>query len=493
MQIFTFFLLSLSFSIFIYGNDVSKDHEPESVVTEHTITTDGKTFSYKATVGMLPIKDDFGAAKGSIFYTAYEKTDSKDLSKRPITFCFNGGPGSASVWLHLGILGPMRIALKNEAYQNPPYSYIPNEYSLLDATDLVFIDPISTGYSRAFDQEELKQFHNVEGDAKWLSEWIRQYITRNQRWDSPKFLIGESYGTLRAVEMTQTLHDDYGIYLNGIMLISSILDFQTLDKYDKSCDLPFILYLPSLTAAAWYHNKLAPELQNNFQEALKQSKEFAVSEYSVALLLGDLLSEEKYREIARKVAYFTGISQEYVEKANLRLTLARYSKELLRNDLLVIGRFDSRVTGYSPDPQVEYATYDPSLNTIIGPFTAVAQSYFASNLKWMKDSQYKVLTNMQPAWEYTKAQNRFFSALPTLRDILVDNMDLHVFVASGYYDLATPYFSTEYTFNHLNLDQNVKDRITMDYYDGGHMMYLQLPELIKLNNDMHAFIRKTLQ
>lgn len=466
----------------------------EEVITNHTANIRGATISYRATAGTLPLKEEQGEVKGRIFYIAYERTDVENQAKRPIAFCFNGGPGAASIWLHLGLLGPKRVHIHDDKFNPPPYSYRDNEFSLLDQVDLVFIDPISTGYSRTSVGQDSKAFHSVDGDVKWLSEWIRLYTTHKGRWASPKFLVGESYGTIRAIQMADSLHDNSNMYLNGIILISSVLDFQTLDKLDKGNDLPLILSLPSYAATAWFHKKLSPELQSlSLDEVLRRVHAFATEEYSVALLIGDLLAEKKRKEVAEKLGSFMGLSTDYIEKSHLRVPLGRYSKELLRNESQVIGRFDGRFKGYSPDSLAENSHYDPSLNMILGSFTAAAHSYFENDLKWIKDLEYRVLTSSVQPWDYGKFANRYLNATPTLRDLLIGNPDLHVFVAAGYYDLATPYYASKYSFDHLYVDSAAKARVAMKTYEGGHMMYLSVPILEKLSADLHLFIAEALE
>jgi len=464
----------------------------EESVTEHTVTINGVSIPYKAVTGTVQLKDDQGAVKANLFYVAYTRSDVEKINDRPISFVFNGGPGSASVWLHMGILGPKRVLLTDDGYSQPPYSYITNEFSILDVSDLVFIDPVSTGYSRPSPGEDAKQFHGVDEDVKWVAEFIRLYTTRNGRWESPKFLIGESYGTTRAAALAEHLHEELNMYLNGIVLISSILDFQTYDKIGSGNDLPFILYLPSYTAAAWYHKKLPEDLQTNLEKAMKEAEEFSYNEYALALLKGDLLSQEKRKEIAQKLSRLTGLTPEYILKTNLRVNIQRFVKELLRKDNRTIGRFDSRYLGIDSDKNSDSFEYDPSADAIFGAFTAAFNQYVRADLKWQKDENYRVLVDVQP-WNYGKATNSYLNVASNLRSVMTRNPYLQVFVANGYYDLATPYFGTDYTFSHLFLDPTVADHVKMEYYDGGHMMYTQKPILIKMSADLRNFINNTLK
>ena len=305
----------------------------------------GQEIKYTATAGTILLKLEDGTPKASVFYVAYTKDDAGDLAKRPVTFTFNGGPGAASIWLHLGALGPRRVQMGDAgALTGPPYKLVDNEYSLLDVTDLVFIDPVSTGYSRAVPGEAPKQFHGIEEDIQSVGDFIRLYATRNKRWTSPKFLAGESYGITRAAGLSGYLQERYGMYLNGIVLISSILNFQTAE-FDRGNDLPYILYLPTYTAIAWYHKKLSPDLQGDLQKAIGESRTFAAGEYADALAAGDNLSPERRKDIAQKLARLTGLPAEYIEQADLRIEIMRFDKELLRSQRRTVGRAGREIYG----------------------------------------------------------------------------------------------------------------------------------------------------
>jgi carboxypeptidase C (cathepsin A) len=441
----------------------------------------------------MHLKDSYGNAKASVFYVAYAQQGVDSLNTRPITFCFNGGPGSSAIWLHMGVFGPKRVALEEFGYGQPPYHTISNEFSILDLTDLVFIDPVSTGYSRAAPGEDVKQFHGVEEDVKWVAEFIRQFTTHYGRWESPKFLAGESYGTTRAAAMAAYLHEDMYMFLNGIILISSILDFQAHDKFDRDNDLPFITTLPSLTAAAWYHKKLSPELSKNLLETLKQAEKFALTEYAMALLKGDWLEEAEKQDIIQKVAMFTGLSPAYVADNNLRISTWKFLKELMHEDKRIIGRFDGRYLGIDNDLCGTFMDYDPSADAVFGPFTGAFNAYVRTDLKWKKDDEYKVLTSVFP-WNYGKeANNKYLNVSGMLKQVMSRNPACLVFVANGYYDLATPYFSQDYTFKHLDLDPSIKENILISYYEAGHMMYTHPPSLIKMRKDLEIYYHRALQ
>ncbi len=459
-----------------------------NVTTNHTIKIDGKEIHYKATAGNLSLKSDDGKSKANIFYVAYTKDDVVDKAERPITFCFNGGPGSSSVWLHLGTFGPRRVDFDENGYANPPYHLVDNEYSLLDKTDLVFIDPVSTGFSRASPGEDVKQFHGVEEDIKSIAHFIRLFVTQNSRWESPKYLAGESYGTTRAAGLSGNLHDEHYIYCNGVILVSSILNFQTINDHQNGNDLPYILYLPTYTKTAAYYHKLAPELEKNMDKTMQEVQNFALNEYTLALMQGDSIDEKSRLNIIERLAYYTGLSKDFIDRSNLRVNNLHFSKELLRNEKRTIGRFDSRYKGIDSHACGETFEYDPSATAIFGAFTAAFNDYIRSELKYETDEEYKILTSVQP-WNYNKATNQYLNVGENLREVMTKNPSLKVFVASGYYDLATPYFATDYTFNHLSLDPSLRSHITKKYYDGGHMMYVQKVSLIKLKKDLADFYK----
>src|SRR6516164_7646838 len=335
--------------------------EEKSVPTKHSLKVDGKEIKYTATAGTILLKLEDGTPKASIFYVAYTRDDASDLSQRPITFSFNGGPGSSSVWLHLGLLGPRRVQMGDAgSLLPPPYKLVDNETSLLDVTDLVFIDPVSTGYSRPAPGESPNQFHGIEEDVQSVGEFIRMWATRNKRWTSPKFLAGESYGTTRAAGLSGYLQDRYGMYLNGIMLISTILNFQTAE-FDRGNDLPYILYLPTYTAIAWYHKKLPADLQGDLQKAIAESRTYAMGEYADVLALGDDVPTAKRAETAQKLSRLTGLSTDYVDRSNLRIEIMRFDKELMRSERRTVGRLDGRFTGIDLDAAGAAPEYDPSL------------------------------------------------------------------------------------------------------------------------------------
>ncbi len=473
--------------------DEKKPPTPEEKVvqTKHSIKIGGQEIKYSATAGTLLLKLEDGTAKASVFYVAYTKDDVSDTTKRPVTFTFNGGPGAASIWLHLGAFGPRRVEMGDVgSLLPPPYKLVDNEYSLLDLTDLVFIDPVSTGYSRAVPGEAPKQFHGVQEDIESVGDFIRLYATRNKRWTSPKFLAGESYGTTRAAGLSGYLQQRYGMYLNGIILISSILNFQTAE-FDTGNDLPYILYLPTYTAIAWYHKRLPADLQADLQKAVQESRNFAAHEYADALMAGDILPSGRRTEIAQKLSRLTGLSPEYVERSNLRIEISRFDKELLRDQRRTVGRLDGRFTGIDEDAAGMRPEYDPSLAAIVGPYTATFHDYVRGDLKFESDLFYEYLTGRVQPWNYEPYENRYINVAETLRRAMTQNPFLRVFVGKGYYDLATPFYAAEYTFDHLSLDDSLRGHLSGGYYEGGHMMYVNLPSLAKLKTDLAQFIQNS--
>lgn len=457
--------------------------------TQHTVVIDGQEVAYTATAGTLVLKEERGEPKATIFFVAYIRDEVEDPAQRPITFAFNGGPGSSSVWLHLGLFGPRRVQLFDDDGERlpPPGRLIDNAHSLLDVTDLVFVDPVTTGYSRATSEEEAKEFHAFEKDIEAVGEFIRLYTTRFQRWASPKYLAGESYGTTRAAGLAGYLQNRQGMYLNGIVLISTVLNFQTL-RFDVGNDLPYQLFLPTYAATAWYHQQLDDNLQQRpLREFLDEVEAFVRLDYVSALLKGDALSAKERATIAAQVARYTGMSPAYVEHTDLRLEIFRFTKELLRKERRTVGRLDSRFTAVDRDAAGEKFEFDPSYALIQGPFTAMLNHYVRAELGFESDLPYEILTGRVQPWDYGEYQNQYVNVAETLRQEISRNPHLRVFVANGYYDLATPYAATEYTFNHLQLAPSLRDNITLTHYASGHMIYIHEPSLVELRQDLLDF------
>ncbi|MFN8755492.1 MAG: S10 family peptidase [Burkholderiales bacterium] len=480
------------------------DTKDQTVTTRHKARIGGKNLSYTATCGTWVLREETGKEaehqsskpKSAMFFTAYTlegKGDAKtDPSKRPIMFCFNGGPGSASVWLHMGLIGPKRIAMNNEGDAGPPpYKLVDNEFSMLADTDLVFIDPVGTGYSRMIEGEKTSEFHEYQRDLDSVGEFIRLYTSRNARWASPKFIAGESYGTTRACGLAGLLQDKYGMYLNGLVLISIAMDFQAL-RFDAGNEVPYVLYLPTYAATAWYHKKLAPDLQKKSVETLiKEVETFASGEYAAALFQGDALPKKVADALAEKVARYTGLSVEYVKSTKLRVQIDRFCKELLRGEGKTVGRLDTRFTSRDRDSAGENNEFDPAHALIVGPFAGTLNDYVRRTLKFESDLDYRVLTGLYQTWGWKDFANRYVNVSETLRAAMNKNPHMKVLVANGYFDLATPHFAADYTFNHLMLDAPLHNNITTRYYPAGHMMYIHQPSLKKVAADINGFISKS--
>ena len=459
--------------------------------TSHSIQINGKALTYTATAGTLVLKKD-DKPWASMFYVAYTRDDTRDAATRPITFAFNGGPGSSSVWLHLGALGPRRVDMGPDGEQpKPPYRLVDNEDTALQFTDLVFIDPVTTGFSRAAPGEKDAEFHGFDGDLDSVAEFIRLYLTRSQRWGSPKFLAGESYGTTRAAALSERLLENDGIYLNGITLISTVLNFETI-SFATGNDLPYALFLPTYTAAAWYHKKLPKDLQGDLEKALGEARRFASNEYSVALMKGDKLTAPERMNVVHELARLTGLPEHYIEESNLRISEARFTKELLRDQRKTLGRYDSRLEGQDLDAAGDTPDYDPSYASVQGVYTAMFNQYVHADLRYDSDAPYQVLTGKVQPWNYDHFQNRYVNVAEMLRQAMTQNPSLRVMIAQGYYDLATPFFATEYTVNHIGLEPALSNHISLTYCDAGHMLYTKKSCLDGLHGAMADFYQKAL-
>ena len=468
------------------AKEKAKEPEEKLVQSEHSLTVGGQEIKYKASAGTILLRDEDDKPTASIFYIAYTREDV-GLSNRPVTFSFNGGPGSSSVWMHLGMLGPRRVRLAEDGSAlPPPYRLVDNEFSLLDETDLVFIDPVSTGFSRAIPPKDANKFHGLQEDTASVAEFIRLYVTRNKRWSSPKFIIGESYGTTRAAALSGELSERLKMNVNGVMLVSTVLNFQTL-SFNAGNDLPYVLYLPTYTAAAWFHKKLPADLQRRaLPEVYASAEAFASGDYSAALFSGSSLAPEARRIIVEQYARLTGLTTNYVERANLRVPLSRFAAELLADENRVIGRYDSRYVGYVRDRLANRMEQDPSYEAVASAFASTFNTYVRTELKYETDLTYEVLASVG-RWNWDQA-NGYVDVAETLANALTRNPFLRIHVSSGYYDLATPLFATRYTFDHLNVDPALLKNLTLDTYTAGHMMYLNLPDLKKSKADLARFI-----
>jgi carboxypeptidase C (cathepsin A) len=457
----------------------------EPVTTEHELKLAGRTLKYKSTAGFIEVTDYGGKPRAKVFYMAYERTldDDSKRQDRPITFVFNGGPGAASVWLHLGTAGPKRIDLPENGFQpTPPYRLEDNDYTWLDFTDLVFIDPVGTGYSRAEPGHD-KEFYSVEGDISSVGDVIRLYLTQAQRWPSPKFVAGESYGTTRAAGLSEHLHDRFGIDLNGIVLISTVLNFQTLE-FRAGNDTPYPLWLPSYTAIAWYHKMLEPDLQKDLTSAVNAAQKWAINEYLPAVLQGSSLPDATRADIEKQLARFTGLSPEFVKKADLKVSPARFEKALLSAQGKVIGRMDGRLTAHDADPLNDTPEFDPSLTGYVGPFSSSFNDYIRRELKFESDKTYEFLSPEVGPWDF--GGNGYLNVSTTLRKAMNKVPAMKVMICSGYFDLATPFGAADYTVNQMPLGE-LRKNIVQHYYEGGHMLYLNHPSLVKLHEDLSSF------
>jgi carboxypeptidase C (cathepsin A) len=477
--------------------------ETAPVVTHHEANVNGRALRYTATVGRLPIKDMSGNIDAEMFYVAYT-LDGQDLGKRPVTFAFNGGPGSASIWLHMGALGPRRVALQQDGMMPPsPYHLIDNPGTPLDRTDLVLIDAIGTGFSRPADLEKGKHYWSVKGDIEAFGEFIRLYITRNERWQSPLYILGESYGTTRAAGVSGYLIDR-GIAFNGICLLSEVLNFQTLE-FSKANDLAYQLTLPTYAMIAGYHKKLAPELMQDLQKTKTEVEQFANGEYAQALQAGDSLTTEQRAHIVDQLAKYTGLKKDFIEQSNMRVDVRGFTHNLLIDQKLRVGRLDGRYTGPDPNGLMDTPFYDPTGSATEPPFTATFNNYIRNELGYKTDMPYYVSARdmsgaSEPGqrgggpfqWEWGSAIEGYPDTATALRAAMVKDPYLKILVMEGDYDLATPFFAADYTMNHLDLTPDYRKNISYAKYAAGHMVYLPMDGLVKMKKDYETFIDQTM-
>jgi len=458
--------------------------EEEPISTKHEMTIGGKKFPYTATVGRMPFKDDKEEVEAQMFYMAYT-LDGAEPGSRPLMFSFNGGPGSPSVWLHLGALGPKRVRMdENGQFPAPPHRLVENEHTWLEHTDLVFIDPIGTGFSRAKTKEITEKHLGVQGDIESVSEFIRLYISRFERWSSPLFLVGESYGTLRSAGIAGHLIDR-GIAFNGVVLVSSILNYQTT-RAVKGNDLPYILFLPTYAATAHYHGKIAK--RQNVRTFLRQVEKYAIGEYASLLAKGDTMSAGERKRTIQTLSRFTGLRPEFIDNSNLRIDIHTFCKELLRDKKRTVGRIDSRFVGIDGNHILHNNEHDPSISALMPPYVGTFNQYVRAELGYKSDLEYQVFNQVFSSWNWGSAGLGMPDTSEALRKALSKNPHMRLYIASGFYDLATPYFATEYTLGHMGLDSSLRGNIQTGEYEAGHMMYIHEPSLEKLKNDVAAFI-----
>ena len=478
----------------VTGDTGSREPRDDFVTTRHTLpAAGGRTFDYTATSGRLILRveshtdDTFDGhvVKAEVFVTSYT-VDGADPLTRPVTFAFNGGPGSSSVWLHLGLLGPRRVVMGDAgALLPPPYGLADNAESLLAESDLVFVDPVSTGYSRVAKGQKPKDFHGYTGDLESVAEVIRLWTSRHGRWMSPKYLCGESYGTLRAAGLAAYLQERLGMYLNGIMLISSVLDLGTLELGGHN-DVPFTLYLPTYAAIAHYHGRHG---DRPLAEVLAEAEAYAARDYPWALARGARLSADERAGAVSTVARLAGLTEDYVDRVNLRIEHLRFFSEVLRDQRRTVGRLDGRFAGWSDDYAREQLPADPSYKAIQGPYTAALNHYVRTELGYRNDLPYEILTGNVRPWSFKEYENKHVEVASELSGAMRANPHLRVYVACGYHDGATPYFAAEHTFAHLTVPEELRANVEFAYFEAGHMMYVHEPSRLAQSAQLWDFVR----
>lgn len=469
--------------------------KPQKSETQGSVTVEGKLINYQAVSGTLILKNSDDAPTHSMFYTAYFKTGEKDDAQRPLTFIYNGGPGSSTIWLHIGAFGPQKVFINDTGRTKAPYRTVNNDYSLLDASDLVFIDAPGTGFSRLITKEmggagTPKDFYGIDQDGKAFSNFIQQFITEYNRWNSPKYLFGESYGTFRSAVVANLL-EQRGISLNGVILLSQLLTYGLMTEttgQNPGDGLPFELVLPSYAATAWYHHKL-PNQPKLLAPFLKEVEQFALTDYAVALNKGAALDANAFNQMAEKLHEYIGLPVEYIRKANLRINGPQFEQTLLGDSSKITGRLDSRFSGQAMDPLNEYAAYDPMDSYIDGAFTATFNHYVRTKLKFGKDQEYKTFGNVQP-WDFKRGGFVGFpNVMNDLAQAMVYDPGLKVMLNQGYFDLGTPYFEGIYEMQHLPMPASLQKNIEYAQYESGHMVYLHPESLKQLHDNVARFIK----
>lgn len=461
------------------------------VVTQHEIRIHGKTLKYTATAGRMPLRDNAGNITALVFYVAYT-VDTGTPATRPLTFAFNGGPGSASLWLHMGALGPRRVVMQPDGWMPAsPYRMVDNDYTIIDKTDLVMMDAIGTGFSRARDEKTLKHYLGVKGDVEAAGEFMRMYITRNERWTSPLYILGESYGTTRAAGVSGYLIRK-GISFNGIILLSSAVDLGTLEN-TRGNDLPFVLLIPTYSMIAAYHHKLAPELTQDLGRLRSEVTQWASTTYASALAKGDSISPEERQSVIEQMARYTGLDKKLLDNANLRIDVQKFTHNLLLDQKLRVGRLDGRFTGPDPEGLLDTPFYDPSGAQPLPPFASVLNNYVRTELGYKTDAPYYIFGGEKffDNWDWGKGIDGFPSTAGGLREAMTIDPYLKVLLMEGYYDLATPFYAADYTVDHLDLPANLRKNLSTVHYDSGHMVYLRHESLVQFKSDIDQFIEGT--
>jgi carboxypeptidase C (cathepsin A) len=464
--------------------------------THHTVNINGKSVAYTANAGTMVVRDADGKPTGTVFYVAYTR-DQEDAATRPVTFFFNGGPGSASIWLSMGLMSPKHPEMgPNGSQPAPPYNLVDNPYSPLDATDLVQVDAMMTGYSRPAPGSKVSDFTGASNDLAMFGQFIRNYLDKYNRWASPKYLYGESYGTFRSAGLASELQSAEGIELNGVMLLGTVLDLGNIQP-GPSNDVPYESFLPTYTATAWYHKKLPSDLQTKtLEQVVQQARAYAFGDYMGVLAKGNTLTSAEKTAAAQQIARLTGLSPSFILNTNLRVDPGVFRTELLRDERETVGRYDSRMIGLNGNASSQRQDYDPSDVAPAGAFMAAYMRYLHNDLDYTNDLQYYT-GGHAGRWDYTglTGAGNLGAGYPSTSDMLRTAMAkdpyLHVMVGAGYYDMATPFANAEYTFNHLGYDQTYRDRVAFKYYKSGHMAYLNQDSARQLKSDIVSFIQST--
>ncbi len=473
--------------------DVSKAGKAaEPVVTEHEVTlANGEVLVYEATTGYLELKNEEGKTRARVFSVAYTvKPAEEGAGERPVVFCFNGGPGASAVWLHLGALGPRIVTFPEDgtAGPAPPASVEPNPQTLLEVADLVFVDPVSTGYSRATEAKKAREFHGFDPDIESVSEFIRLWITEHERWAAPKYLLGESYGAIRVSAVAKRVQSRFGMYLNGVVLLSGLLDFGTLLEAEGN-DLPYVAFFPSYATTAHYHGQLGEALQAKpVDEVADEARAFAQGPYATALLRGNRLLENERAAVTERFVELSGLDADFVRRSGLRVDPSSFRKRLLWDEEKMIGRFDARVVTEARAPAFSFPLGDPSFDILLGGFSSGFNAYVRRELKFEDEAIYEILSPLVRPWSYGSFENEYVSVTESLEAAMQQNRYLRVLVNCGYHDLATPFGGMEHSLSQMDLPEALRSNIDVTYYPGGHMMYTVPASLEALARDLKGFV-----
>jgi carboxypeptidase C (cathepsin A) len=478
------------------GEEWRRLPEAQSSVTQHHFSAGGQSFDYTATAGTLIIRDDEDKPMASIGYVAYTRRPAHEGQLRPIMFAFNGGPGSSSLWLHMGALGPERVVVSDpEPTPNAPYRTVANAFGVLDKSDLVMIDPVGTGLSHAVCNHHDEEFWGVDPDIDSVSRFIAQYVSDNDRWTSPKYLLGESYGTTRAAAIVNYLREKRSLEFNGLILVSVATDIEAIFAELPGNDRPYAVYLPGYAAVAWYHHAL-PQQPPALEPFLAEVRAYALGPYTQALIKGDALTDAERDAVAAQLHAYTGLSVEYLKYANLRVSELEFTHELLKSERKTVGRLDGRFVGPTQDQLAKEADYDPQSAAIESAFSAAFLDYYHGALKFGEGVTYHTVNfGIGDKWKWThktaEGEQPIVNSDVDLAQALVQDVNLKVLVLCGYYDLATPFSATEYVMSHLGVPPAASARIKLEYYEAGHMMYVHPPSLAKMKRDLDEFIDST--